>query len=74
MKLSRCKQQVVVSDSMITIQDKKYIFQENNLIIFDEINCQPNISLMKVCSDYVKDTKLTKFHYSSKYAVFFFLH
>jgi hypothetical protein len=74
MKLSRCKQQVVASDSMITIQDKKYIFQENNLIIFDEINCQPNILLMKVCSDYVKDIKLTKFQFLSKYAVFFFLH
>jgi hypothetical protein len=70
----KSKQQAVLGHNFIIIKDKKYMFHENNLIILREENNQPDISLLKLYSDYVKYTKLTKYHFSNNYAVFFFLY
>ncbi len=50
------------------------MFQENNLIILKVEDSQPDILLLKLYSDYVTNTKLTKFHFSNNHAVFFFLY
>ena len=74
MYMVKSKQQVVLGHNFIIIQNKKYMFQENNLIILKVENIQPDILLLKLYSDYVTNTKLTKFHFSNKHAVFFFLY
>jgi hypothetical protein len=74
MYMVKSKQQVVLGHNFIVIKNKKYMFQENNLIILKEVNSQPDISLLKLYSDYVINTKLTKFHFSNKHAVFFFFY
>ncbi len=68
------KKEAVLGHNFIMIKNKKYIFEENNLIILREWNKQPDISLLKLYSDYVTNTKLIKFHFSDKHAVFFFLY
>jgi hypothetical protein len=74
MYMVKSKQQVVLGHNFIIIKNKKYMFQENNLIILKEENSQQDISLLKLYSDYVTDTKLIKFHFSNHNAVFFFLY
>jgi hypothetical protein len=73
MYMVKNKQQTVLGHNFIIIKNKKYMFQENNLIILKEENSQPDISLLKLYSEYVTNTKLTKFHFSNNHAVFFFL-
>lgn len=68
----KSKQEAVLGHNFIIMKNKKYMFQENNLIIFKESNDQLDISLLKLYSDYVTDTKLVKFHFSKNHAVFFF--
>ena len=70
----KSKQQTVLGHNFIIIKYKKYMFQENNLIILKEGNSQPDFSLLKLYSDYVTNTKLIKFHFSNHHAVFFFLY
>ncbi len=70
----KSKKEAVLGHNFIIIQNKKYMFQENNLIILREENNQPDISLLKLYSDYVTDTKLTKFHFSNKHVIFFFVY
>ncbi len=47
------KQQATLGHNFIIIKDKKYMFHENNLIILKEENNLPDISLLKLFSDYV---------------------
>ena len=70
----KSKQQTVLGHNFIIIKDKKYMFQENNLIILKETNSQPDISLLNLYSEYVTNTKLTKYHFSNNHAIFFFLY
>ena len=72
--MSVSKQQIVLGHNFIILNDKKYIFHENNLIILREKNNKPNISLLKLFSDNVKHTKLTKYHFSNNHAIFFFIY
>ena len=74
MYMVKCKKQVILGHNFIIIKNKKYLFHENNLIILKEKNSQTDISLLKLYSDYVTNTKLTKFHFSNHHAVFFFLY
>ena len=67
------KKHVSTSHNMVTIKNMQFIFQENSLVVFDEDKAQPDISLLKLYSMHVKDTKLVKYHFSINYAVFFFL-
>ena len=74
MYMVKSKQQTVLGHNFIIIKDKKYMFHETNLIILKEANNQPDISLLKLYSEYVTNTKLTKFHFSNHHAIFFFLY
>jgi hypothetical protein len=74
MYMVKSKKQVVLGHNSIIIKNKKYMFQENNLVILKEENSQLDISLLKLYSDCVTDTKLIKFHFSNHHAVFFFLY
>lgn len=38
-----------------------------------DLKNQPDIKLVKLYSEYVEDTKLTKYHFSGNNVVFFFL-
>ena len=74
MYMIKSKKEAVLGHNFMIMKNKKYMFQENNLIIFKESNSQLDISLLKLYSDYVTDTKLVKFHFSRSHAVFFFLY
>ena len=66
------KKKAVLGHNFIIIKNNKYIFQENNLIILREENNYPDISLLKLYSKYVTNTKLIKYHFSNQHGVFFF--
>ena len=74
MYMLKSKKEAVLGHNFITLKNKNYIFEENNLIVLREAINMPDISLLKLYSDYVKDTKFIKFHFSNKHAVFFFLY
>ena len=44
------KMHVSTSNNMVTIKNKKFIFDENNLVVFNENKAQPDISLLKLYS------------------------
>ena len=70
--MSKKKKETVLGHNFMFIKNKKFMFKENNLIIFKEENSEPRIYLLKLYSDYVEHTKLTKYHFSNHHAVFFF--
>ncbi len=66
------KQKVALTNNIICIRNKKFIFNENNLLILNEIDSLSKISILTLYSDYVKYTKLIKYHFSKNYAIFYF--
>ena len=70
----KTKQKVAISNNFIIINNKQFIFHENHLIILKDDNNILDISLLKIYSPYVQDTKMTKFHFSNNYVIFFFLY
>ena len=68
------KEGVTISNNMISIGNIKFIFDENNLLILKETNDQSHISILKLYSPYVTNTKLIKYHFSTNHAIFFFIY
>ena len=48
----------------MSIGDKKYMFDENYLLILKETDDLTNIYFLKLFSPYVECTKLVKYHFS----------
>ena len=74
MYMSRFKKKIAISNNIINIKNKQYIFNASNLIILKENNNWEEIILLKLYSEYVKNTKLIKYHFSNNHVVFFFLY
>lgn len=77
MQMSSSKQKVVVGANFIIVQKHravhdKFIFGNDKLIIFNEQNNSPDVSLLKLYPEKNSCIKLIKFHFSNKHAVFFF--
>jgi len=52
------------------INNQEYVFDENSLVLVQN----NKVKLSKLFSEYVKHTKLTKYHFSESYGIFFFLY
>ena len=63
-----------ICNNKINIRDKKYIFNENNLLILNETDNKSEILFLKLYSSYVKHTKLIKYHFSKNHAIFYFIY
>ena len=72
--MTKRKERVTISNNMISIGNKKFIFDQNNLLILKETNDQSYISILKLYSPYATHTNLTKYHFSTNHAIFFFIY
>ena len=69
MQMDKNKEGVTLSNNIISIGNKKFIFDDNHLVIN---NHQSDILILKLYSPLVGNTKLIQYHFSTNHAIFFF--
>ena len=72
LQIDKNKEGVTLSNNIISIGNKKFIFDENHLVISKINNHQSDISILKLYSPEIKNTKLIQYHFSTNHAIFFF--